>query len=85
MHCLCLRVWHQGEEWSVFFNVQSDYNFNGVFRVELSSAVGSILAGTGDVGYANGPGTSSTFYHPQGIGMDAAGSVAVVVSDVAWE
>ena len=52
-------------------------------RIAAGQAVGTVstLAGTsGALGSANGLGTSAKFYYPSGVAMDAAGTVALVVS-----
>ena len=52
-------------------------------HIIISSGVVSILAGRIESGwnaYANGVGTNAVFTRPSGIALDAAGTVAVVVS-----
>ena len=61
--------------------MQADRDNHLVRRIDLSLGLVSTLAGTSGVsGSANGAGTAALFFRPSGVAMDAAGTVALVVS-----
>lgn len=65
---------------------QADQKNNLLRIVNLTSGLVSVFAGglvsvgLGNFGYADGLGSSATFYLPTDVAMDQAGVVAVVVS-----
>ena len=50
---------------------------NCVIRKVTPAGVVSILAGNGGIGSADGRGAAASFYYPQGVAVDAAGTVFV--------
>lgn len=58
----------------------SAFTQNKIYKL-TSSAVSSVLAGTGTNGYANGSSTSAKFSIPKGIVVDAVGNVYVADGD----
>ena len=61
--------------------MQSDYYNCLIRRIVISSGLVSTLAGTsGASGSADGLGTAASFNTPLGVAMDAAGTVALIVS-----
>ncbi len=46
----------------------------------MSSALVTTIAGQGSTGFTDGVGGAAAFKWPQGLGVDAAGTVAIVVS-----
>lgn len=58
-------------------NVYVGDNSNHAIRKISAVGVVSTLAGTGAHGFTNGPGTTATFYYPQGVAVDSAGNVYV--------
>ena len=63
--------------------MQSDAYNHIIRRIVLSSSLVSTLAGaSGATGSMNGIGTAASFHTPYGITIDAAGTVALVVSGV---
>ena len=65
--------------------LQADLCNNLIRHVVLSSGLVSTLAGntSGATGSADGLGTNASFYGPVSVAMDAAGTVALIVS-IAW-
>ena len=62
--------------------LQADEFNHFIRRIDLSTGLVSTLAGTsGASGSANGLGTAASFNYTWGVAMDAAGRVALVVSD----
>ena len=62
-------------------SMQADTGNHLIRRVDISTGTVTTLAGfDGILGSANGLGTLSSFYQPQAVDMDAAGTVALVVS-----
>ena len=63
--------------------MKADTNNQCVRRVVVSSGAVTTIAGTaGFNGYADGPGTAAMFAWPQDVAMDAAGTVAFIVSQL---
>ncbi|MGI4864874.1 MAG: NHL repeat-containing protein [Janthinobacterium lividum] len=54
----------------------ADYGDNRIRKITAAGVV-STLAGTGKVGYADGPGNTAMFFYPTGIAVDAQGTVYV--------
>ena len=60
--------------------MQGDRDNHLIRLLVLSSGVVSTLAGqAGSTGSTNGIGTNALFYYPDGIALDAAATIAVVV------
>jgi hypothetical protein len=63
------------------FGVQTDLNNQLVRMIDLTSGAVSSLCGNRVAGYpADGIGTAAIFGWPAGVALNAAGSVALVVS-----
>jgi DNA-binding beta-propeller fold protein YncE len=58
----------------------ADYGNHLVRKVTLAGAV-TTLAGSGAIGWADGPAGEATFDHPQGLAIDAAGTLYVSDAD----
>ena len=60
---------------------QADRNNEVIRRIAISTGVVTTLAGTpGVYGFQDGVGTAASFFISTGVAMDAAGSIALVVS-----
>jgi hypothetical protein len=65
----------------VLLSVQADTYNNLIRRIDLSSGTVTTLAGVAlSPGSTDGAGPAARFYEPAGVAMDAAGTVAIVVS-----
>lgn len=67
-------------------SLQADSYNHLLRRVNASSGLVTTLAGntsgvvgSNNKGHADGSGTAASFYYPEGVAVDGAGSVAVVV------
>jgi hypothetical protein len=54
----------------------SDNKYLNIRKITPTGLV-TTLAGSGTVGFVNGPGKTAQFYHPQGMAVDAAGNIFV--------
>lgn len=62
-------------------DAQADYNNHIIRRLDLSSLMVTTIAGQrGNPGSANGVGTAAQFSYPNSVTMNAAGTIAVIVS-----
>jgi hypothetical protein len=65
--------------------VQADLYNQLIRRIDVSSATVTTLAGVAfAIGSTDGVGSAAIFYNPIGVAMDAAGTVAIVVSGCQW-
>ena len=61
-----------------------DYADFAIRQINVSSALVTTIAGQTTSGYSDGIGGAAMFRWPQGIGVDAAGTVALVVRRVVF-
>ncbi len=62
--------------------LQADQFNHGIRHIDLSSGTVTTLAGGYGGGYADGVGSAAMLYVPMGVAMDAAGTFAIVVSNL---
>jgi len=55
----------------------ADEDGNRIRKVDLQTKITSTVAGSGDDGLTDGPGSEATFNYPGGLGLDLAGNIYV--------
>ena len=60
----------------------ADTDNNRIRKVTVSTGIITTIAGTGTASYSgdNADATSATLYHPQGVAVDASGTLAIIIA-----